>query len=62
MNQIKWKLTFWNFCPKIMISKGDGVHPITAIKADNSCREDLKEFFYEFGIKKCDLRSPVRDL
>jgi hypothetical protein len=45
-----------------MISKGDGVHPITAVEADNSCRKDLKEFFYGSGIKKCDLRSPVRDL
>jgi hypothetical protein len=48
-------LTFLNSCPNIKtdISKGDGVHPITAAEADDSCRENLKEFFYGLSNKRC---------
>jgi hypothetical protein len=50
--EINESLTFLDFCPNIF-SKGDGVHPITAVEADNSCRENLKEFFYGLSNKRC---------
>ena len=49
---IKRKLTFLDFCPN-MLSKGDGVNLLTAVKADDSCRENLKEFFYGLSNKRC---------
>jgi hypothetical protein len=46
------KLTFLDFCHNIF-NKGDGVHLSTAVEADNSCGENLKEFFYGLSNKRC---------
>jgi hypothetical protein len=32
---------------------GDGVHPITAFKADNSCKEKLSQAGVAAGINSC---------